>query len=144
MARKFNGFLQYLALFVLVFIIARLFFAGIFGVIFPSGTLTEGPVSPYYGVSHSDETEIPTADEIAEKPEFSKLISVYEKISAEEKMKLYGMFSSKLTEEEIDKLFKMASDGVDDTERDYFNSLAAERLTAQEIGELYAIYEKYA
>ncbi len=59
-------------------------------------------------------------------------------------MRLYSLFSSKVTEEELESLIAMASDGVTEEERAYFNALAAERLTAEELGELYSVYEKYA
>ena len=142
MAKKINGVAKYAALFVAVFLIALLFFALIFGMVFPSRALAEGPISPYYAAKR----EPPRAENAVsgETPELSALVSVYERMSASEKMRLYTLFSSKLTEAEINSLFEMAADGVSDAERDYFNSLAAERLTAEEIGELYAVYEKYA
>lgn len=146
MAKKFNGILQYSALFIAVFIIALIFFAYVFSLLFPSLTLHEGPVSPYFskdtGVSQVKPEESIVID--GKEYEFSKLISVYERMSAEEKMQLYQMFARKLSNEEIEELFDMAADGVDSKERSYFNSLAAERLTAEEIGKLYSIYEKYA
>ncbi len=143
MAKKFNGILQYTALFIAVFLIALLFFAFIFSLIFPSATLLEGPVSPYYSVKNE---KPPTEEGIVigdDEYRFSKLISVYEKMSAQEKMELYQMFAMKLSNSEIENLFKMASDGVDAQEREYLNSLAAERLTAEDIGKLYSLYEKY-
>lgn len=141
MAKRFNGVVKYSALFVIVFLIALLFFALIFGIIFPSKALAEGPVSPYYSARRAE-----SVGEAAAAPdqEFSRLISVFDRMTASEKMKLYSLFSSKLTETEIEEFVAMASDGVSDDERAYFNALAAERLTASELGEIGEIYEKYA
>lgn len=141
MAKRFNGVVKYAALFVVVFLVALLFFALIFGIIFPSKALAEGPVSPYYSARR---TEVGKAAVSAEEPEFSQIVSVFPEMSAAEKMRLYSLFSSKVTETELEELIAMASDGVSDGERAYFNALAAERLTAEEIGELRSVYEKYA
>ena len=141
MAKKFNGVVKYAALFIAVFLIALLFFALIFGIIFPSKALAEGPVSPYYSARRSAPDKTAVA---AEEPELSTLISVFDRMTASEKMRLYSLFSSKVTEEELEGLIAMASDGVTEEERAYFNALAAERLTAEELGELYSVYEKYA
>ena len=141
MAKKFNGVVKYTALFIAVFLIALLFFALIFGIVFPSKALAEGPVSPYYAARRS-ETEKAAVSE--EKPELSTMISVFDKMTASEKMRLYSLFSSKVTQAELEELIAMASDGVSDEERAYFNTLAAERLTAEELGELYSVYEQYA
>ena len=147
MAKKFNGILQYSALFVAVFLIALLFFAFVFSLLFPAKTLREGPVSPYFSLK-TDSSEIDSSEDSIligdDEYEFSKLISVYEKMSGQEKMELYTLFASKLSNSEIEALFEMATDGVDEKEREYFNSLATERLTAQDIGRLYTLYEKYA
>ena len=140
MAKRFNGVAKYAALFVIVFLIALLFFALIFGIIFPSKALAEGPVSPYYSVKRT----APDEEAAAAEPELSQLISVYEKMTATEKMRLYTLFSSKVTEAELEELAAMAADGVSDAEREYFNALAAERLTGGELAELRAVYEKYA
>ncbi|MBR5941935.1 MAG: hypothetical protein IKZ81_01150 [Clostridia bacterium] len=142
MAKRVSGVVKYVLLFIIVFVIALVFFAIIFGEIFPTRSLAEGPISPYYAAKRAQTPET-EASGLA-KPEFSQLISVYERMSASEKMRLYTLFSSKLTEAEMNSLYEMAADGVTDAEREYFNSLAAERLTAEEIGELYAVYEKYA
>ena len=141
MAKRFNGIAKYAALFIVVFLIALLFFAFIFGIIFPSKALAEGPVSPYYSARRAESEKAAVS---AEEPEFSQMISVCSKMTAAEKMRLYSLFSSKVTEAELEELIAMASDGVSDEERTYFNALAAERLTAEEIGELYSVYEKYA
>ena len=141
MAKKLNGVAKYTALFIVVFLIALLFFALIFGIIFPSRALSEGPVSPYYSVRHAEDGDPAAA---APERELSQLISVFDRMTAAEKMRLYSLFSSKLTEAELEGLVAMASDGVSDEERAYFNALAAERLTAAELGELYDVYEKYA
>lgn len=142
MAKRISGVAKYAALFTVVFLIALLFFALIFGMLFPSRALAEGPVSPYYSARRGEEPAESAAG--CETPEFSQVAAVYEKMSAAEKLRLYELFSSRLTEAEIEELFAMASDGVTDAERDYFNALAAERLTAEEIGELCEVYKKYA
>lgn len=140
MAKRFNGVAKYTVLFVVVFLIALLFFALVFGIIFPSRALAEGPVSPYYAARRAETGEAAAAPE----PELTELISVYDRMSAAEKLRLYSLFSSKLTEDELERLASMASDGVTDEERAYLNALAAERLTAEELAELYSVYEKYA
>lgn len=141
MAKRFNGVVKYAALFIIVFLIALLFFALIFGIIFPSKALAEGPVSPYYSARREEGGKAAVS---AEEPEFSQMIAVCSKMTSAEKMRLYSLFSSKVTEAELEELIAMASDGVSEDERTYFNALAAERLTAEEIGELYSLYEKYA
>ncbi|MBQ6553308.1 MAG: hypothetical protein IJL83_06830 [Clostridia bacterium] len=141
MAKRLNGTVKYAALFVVVFLIALLFFALIFGIIFPTKALAEGPVSPYYSARREEGGKAAVS---AQEPEFSQMIAVYEKMNATEKMRLYTLFSSKVTEAELEALVAMASDGVSDEERAYFNSLAAERLTDGELAELRAVYEKYA
>ena len=143
MSKRIGGVAKYTALFIIVFLIALAFFALIFGIVFPVRALEEGPISPYYSAERAGTPEAETPADVAQ-PEFSQLISVWERMSASEKMRLYTLFSSKLTEAEMNSLYEMAADGVSDAEREYFNSLAAERLTAEEIGELYEVYEKYA
>lgn len=153
MPKKFNGVLQYGTIFVVVFIFALLFFIFVLSAIFPSNALAEGPVSPYYGESRTAQpsgesgSDSSPSEEISiggETYEFSKLISVYEKLSANEKLTLYGLFASKFTNDEIAELYEMTADGVSDDERSYLNSLAQERLTSDDLSELYALYRKYA
>ena len=147
--KKFNGVLQYAAIFFVVFVIAALVFFFVLSALFPANTLNFGSVSPYYDVNKKTSPKRPDSSsndssEAESKYELSDILSIYNKLSVDEKLSLYTTLSNKFTNDELNELYAMSKDGMTDEEKSYLNSLATQRLTAEEINKLFALYEKYS